>query len=434
VMRKRLATPMTTPMAIRALEALAAHAHGGSQPHPMSSSVEAPSPPEIASFGAHLQEMSGTAVDSKNAPVCFTAGLSALTALWIALTGGGGADVLMSSTAYGGSSQVTDLLGARVPACLHKHTFDLQGGAQITHNVQGALARIRDAYAAQGKRPPRAEVATTVLFVEAPTNPDMKVPDLPALARALAKHATDVGTKALLLVDTTLAPGAGAMAKVRQAVPDLPVIVLLSMSKSVSRGLTTAGALIANGTPYACELLGSSRDAGDLLQTVATADQMRRLVDNHVGCEARCARAYETAMRVGSHLQGAVKQRTGASLVLSTVSAAAAKDGQASTTFSFNLPRPEGASDDEVAGLAQKFVDLLCTDTQRFKPCVSFGQDNGKVYCTVPATSTQGAIKSEDKAKQAVGGVQLVRLSFPPSLDEQAACHVVSRAVEGCYR
>ena len=91
----------------------------------------------------------------------------------------------------------------------------------------------------------------------------MKVPDLPALARALAKHAADVGTKALLLVDTTLAPGARAIAKVRQAMPDLPVIVLLSMSKSVSRGLTTAGALIANGTPYACELLGSSRDAGE---------------------------------------------------------------------------------------------------------------------------------------------------------------------------
>jgi cysteine synthase A len=37
------------------------------------------------------------------------------------------------------------------------------------------------------------------------------------------------------------------------------------------------------------------------------------------------------------------------------------------------------------------------------------------VYATVPATSTQGAIKAEDKAKQAVGGIQLCRLSFPPN-------------------
>lgn len=78
-------------------------------------------------------------------------------------------------------------------------------------------------------------------------------------------------------------------------------------------------------------------------------------------------------------------------------------------------------------------MDLLTADTQ-FKPCVSFGQDNGLVYCTVPATSTQGAIKAEDKAKQAMGGVQLVRLSFPPNLwDETAACAVISSAVAAIY-
>ena len=58
---------------------------------------------------------------------------------------------------------------------------------------------------------------------------------------------------------------------------------------------------------------------------------------------------------------------------------------------------------------AQKFVDLLCLHPTFMKPCVSFGQDNDLVYCTVPATSTQGAISAEDKAKQARGGVQLVR-------------------------
>ena len=60
---------------------------------------------------------------------------------------------------------------------------------------------------------------------------------------------------------------------------------------------------------------------------------------------------------------------------------------------------------------AQKFVDLLCLHPTYMKPCVSFGQDNDLVYCTVPATSTQGAISAEDKAKQARGGVQLVRVS-----------------------
>ena len=87
----------------------------------------------------------------------------------------------------------------------------------------------------------------------------------------------------------------------------------------------------------------------------------------------------------------------------------------------------------QAAGLAQRFVDLLCANAA-FKPCVSFGQDNGLVYCTVPATSTQGAVKAEDKAKQAVGGVQLVRLSFPPTFDVTSACRVVEDAVGSVYR
>ena len=65
--------------------------------------------------------------------------------------------------------------------------------------------------------------------------------------------------------------------------------------------------------------------------------------------------------------------------------------------------------------------------------CVSFGQDNSLVYCTVPATSTQGAIAAEDKAKQAVGGVQLVRLSFPPTIDVAAVQARVEMAVAAAY-
>ena len=107
------------------------------------------------------------------------------------------------------------------------------------------------------------------------------------------------------------------------------------------------------------------------------------------------------------------------------------------STFSFNLPPPgPGASEEAKAGLAQRFVDLLTSSRPKlFKPCVSFGQDNGLVYCTVPATSTQGAIKAEDKAKQAVGGVQLVRLSFPPTLvDKAAAAKRIADAVNLLYQ
>jgi len=315
----------------------------------------------------------------------------------------------------------------------------VSGGSQILDTVRGTLRRLLES--AQGKHATGSRggstaarsTSTTVLFVEAPTNPDMKVPDLPTLATMLAEHAAAAGTRPLMLVDTTLAPMSKVMAKARGSVPDLPVMVLLSMSKSVSRGLTTAGALVANHARDAAQLLTSARQVGEMLQTSATTDQLRRLVDNHVGTEARCANAFKIAMTVGAHLVAAVREQCGTTMALSTVSAEAAREGYASTTISFNLPPPTGASEKQAAALAQRFVDELCTDQLCFKPCVSFGQDNGIVYCTVPATSTQGAIKAEDKAKQEVGGVQLVRLSFPPSLDEVAACQTVALAVNACY-
>ena len=123
----------------------------------------------------------------------------------------------------------------------------------------------------------------------------------------LSEHATATGTRPLLLLDTTLAPMSEVMAKAREAVPDLPVMVLLSMSKSVSRGLTTAGALVANHAQHAIELLDGARDVGCLLDTTATLDQMRRLVDNHTGTEERCASAYKIAVAIGGHLVNAVQ-------------------------------------------------------------------------------------------------------------------------------
>merc|ERR1719291_590658 len=74
-------------------------------------------------------------------------------------------------------------------------------------------------------------------------------------------------------------------------------------------------------------------------------------------------------------------------MLLAFVTPEQAAAGFTTSTFSFNLPPIPGASDEVNEGLAQRYVDLL-TAEPGFKPCVSFGQDNGLVYATVPATST----------------------------------------------
>jgi len=204
------------------------------------------------------------------------------------------------------------------------------------------------------------------------------------------------------------------------------------MSKSVSRGLTTAGCLVANHTDYAKEIIRAVRDTGKLVDTAAKPDQMNFLIQCHKGVETRCENAYKNAATTGKALQEAVKKYRSYEMPLAFVTPEHAAAGYNTSTFSFNLPAPVGASTDVCEALAQRFVDLICCHPE-FKPCVSFGQDNDLVYATVPATSTQGAIKAEDKAKQAVGGVQLTRLSFPPTCDTVAVGEIVTKAVATMY-
>ena len=376
-------------------------------------------------FHSHLQELSGTDANLETRPVVFTAGLPSICGLWFTLIERGGADVLMCSTAYGGSSQMTDLVSARTPK-LRKHTFDIQGvDTDIISRIGGAL----DALAAK----PQELQPTTVLFVEIPTNPDMKVPDLPALAALVEPYHAKTGKEVLVLVDATFAPGSKVIAQLGGLAPSVNIMTFLSMSKSVSRGLTTAGALVANATAAGAALIADVGATAAALGTTAHPEQMESLCANHRGVEERCAKAYAVAVNVGTNLQAAVERATGYRMPLAFVQPKHAELGFTSSTFSFNLPRPAGASDEACEALAQRFVDLCGASCPIFKPCVSFGQDNDLVYATVPATSTQGAIKAEDKAKQAVGGVQLVRLSFPPTCDTACVNAAVDGAIEAVY-
>ena len=85
-------------------------------------------------------------------------------------------------------------------------------------------------------------------------------------------------------------------------------------------------------------------------------------------------------------------------------------------------PRPR-----KVQHTTRNFLTHFCVDLLLFY----FPEVLAHVCFSSP---TAGAIKEEDKAKQAVGGVQLVRLSFPPVLDIDSACRVVENAVATIYK
>lgn len=239
--------------------------------------------------------------------------------------------------------------------------------------------------------------------------------------------------RVILLVDATFAPNSKVLGQMRALYPELNTIVFLSMSKSVSRGLTTAGCFIFNHTEEAARLRHEVVAAAELMDTSAKGEQLAILCANHRGVEERNAKAYAVAREVGEHLVDTVKRVTGKEMKLAFVTPETAALGFTTPTFSFNLPAIEDAAPGVNEGLAQRFVDEISVYSDFVKPCVSFGQDNGKLYATVPATSTQGAIKEEDKAKQAAGGVQLTRLSFPPTINVERIKAAFAEAVETIY-
>ena len=77
--------------------------------------------------------MTETNVNStkEHQPLCCTAGLTVISSFWMSLINHGGANIVMSSTAYGGSSQLTDLLVERAPEKFKKHKFDIAGDKNL---------------------------------------------------------------------------------------------------------------------------------------------------------------------------------------------------------------------------------------------------------------------------------------------------------------
>lgn len=238
-------------------------------------------------YKSQLQSLCGT--KSLVDPITFTAGLPALSSLFATLINRGGCDLFMASTAYGGSSQLVDLYGKHAYGNkIRKHKFDIQGKTGMIDSIRSKL----DAFA-ENQQDDKGALPTTVLFVEIPTNPDMKVPDIQELAMILSNYGEKTGKSTMLLVDSTFAPGSEIMDKLKKLVPDLNVMVFISLSKSISRGTTTAGTLVGNHTNESADLMKEVDVVSKTLDTLAKDDQMYFLTSNIDGVKQRCLDAYQ---------------------------------------------------------------------------------------------------------------------------------------------
>jgi len=406
--RKRLGAALTTPDAIARLEG-----------KPLQTK------PDTTALDLHLKELAGCA-EAGGEVLITVVGLASMGACIMASLelGNNDIDLVMCSTAYGGSSQQADILSkkSRSKAVhLQKHKFDIQGKAGDV--LKGITMKLESMKSGPKK-------ALTLVAIEYPTNPDMKDTDLAALLPVLQSYQKATGSKVLAILDVTFSPQSKAAAPLA----DIPVIVWTSLSKSVTGGYTTGGSLVANHHPLAQQVLRRAHFHMALMDTCSKNCQLRILNDMHAKCEERVQMAHENAKVAFKFLEESVLRRSGQSMAVNFVTAQQMKKGVTPATFSFNLPAPQGSNRAALSSLAQTFVDhLVSIYPEGIKPCVSFGQKNTYVYVTVPATSTQGVISEKDKAKQAVGGVQLVRFSFPPNMDMAAWNKAIDATVQKTY-
>jgi hypothetical protein len=367
-----------------------------------------PRAPDTAGLKNHLKSLAGNS-DTEGDPLITGVGLSALYACTMAAKSisKGNVDIVMASTAYGGSSQQSDILANKLEG-ITKHTFDIQGDSDVLESLRKTLESMGDRH--------KDDIGNvTIIQIEYPTNPDMKDVDLAALEKVCKVYEEATGSKVLLVLDTTFSP----LSKPLRFFKKIPVMVFNSLSKSVSGGRATGGALVASGNEFAQKVLQLAHVHAELSGSYATPYQLNDFNNMYLGVEARIEAAHKNAKNAVTILKEAVKGCTGSEMNVNFVTVAQIGKGVKPATFSFNLPVPSGSQyKGDPSNLAQDFVDLLVKNADdKVIPCVSFGQDGNKIYVTVPSTSTQGAISEKDKAEQAVDGVQLVRISCPTNMD-----------------
>lgn len=88
--------------------------------------------------------------------------------------------------------------------------------------------------------------------------------------------------------------------------PDLTTMAFISMSKSISRGMATSGAIVTGRDPVSLAFLDKLRSIANMFDTQVKHDQLHFLIRNHKGVEERCLNAYAVAQEAGTALQESV--------------------------------------------------------------------------------------------------------------------------------
>lgn len=304
--------------------------------------------------------------------------------------------IVVPPNCYGGTNDQA----RRVAACLENvDIVDLpvDGDNDMVQSTEQVLEQVAN------------EGAVPYIIAEIPTNPRVEVPDLEKLRTALSKkRKTASGETAIdpvFILDQTFCPNVQFLAD-DGILSSVRTISYVSGSKFPSGGKCTAGYCVANDKAEG--LLEKIEKHLILCDNEATALQVEILAEQLPSMNQRIKDAYKNTREFVTFIQ-----ETLPTAKINFVSEELAEAGFTPSVFSLDLPT-KGNTDEEretyKRGLNQKLIDMMISEIpNESKYCVSYGQLKG-CYWTIPATSTQGTTKEDDKD-------YIARVSVSPNLD-----------------
>lgn len=297
---------------------------------------------------------------------------------------------------YGGTNDQA----RRVAACIaNVEVVDLPVDGD--NDMVQSIAVVLDAIA--------REDAVPYIIAEIPTNPRVEVPDLLKLREALSKERKTATGKAAIapvfIIDQTFCPNVRFLSK-GGVFSTIKTISYVSGSKFPSGGKCTAGYCVAN--TEAESLLSKIEQHLILCDNEATALQTEILAQQLPSMNQRIEAAYKNTRAFVNFIKDALPEAK-----INFVSEELASQGFTPSVFSLDLPTKGNTDEEREAykrALNNKLIHMMIQEIpSESKYCVSYGQLKG-CYWTIPATSTQGTTKEDDKD-------YIARVSLSPGMD-----------------
>lgn len=247
------------------------------------------------------------------------------------------------------------------------------------------------------------------IIAEIPTNPRVEVPDLGKLKAVLSvprKTASgEIAIDPVFILDQTFCPNVQFLGK-EGILSNVRTISYVSGSKFPSGGQCTAGYCAAN--ERAEGLMKKIENHIKLCDNEATDLQLEILAKQMPSMNQRIYDAYKNTREFVNFIKEVLP-----SVKINFVSEELAAQGFTPSVFSLDLPTKGNTTEEKEAykrALNHKLINLMITEIpNESKYCVSYGQLKG-CYWTIPATSTQGTTKEDDKD-------YIARISVSPDFD-----------------